>query len=145
MEREDTSWWGGVMPCWAHAQHLAPLLGHQCPVGRSRGSLLLHFPTVRQCRLPETCQGVLRLLPSAALGKVIYLALPRFRYLPPACLAGCLQTWSQRDSSLQGIVVSFCEWQEMLQDDGNKSIVGCWMRKLEKPHIVLESLKHLIG
>lgn len=49
---------GGVMLCWAHAQHLAPLLGHQRPAGRSRGCLLLpHFPRVQQCGLPETCQG----------------------------------------------------------------------------------------
>lgn len=127
---------GGVMLCWAHAQHLAPLLGHQCPAGRSRGCLLLpHFPQFSNA----SCQKHAKVLCAPYLlqrrGKQFILVLPRFRYLLPACLAGCLQAWSQRDSSLQGIVASFCEWQEMLQDNGNKSIVRALDEKAgEAPH-----------
>lgn len=103
--------------------------------GAGAASFFLTFPQFGNAG----CQNHAKVLCAPYLlqhrGKKFILALPRFRYLLPACLAGCLQAWSQRDISLQGIVVGFCEWQEMLQDNGNKSIVGALDEKArEAPH-----------
>lgn len=77
MEREDTSWQGGVMLCWAHAQHWTPLLRHQCPAGRSRDCpFFLTCPQFSNAGCQQHAK-VLCLLPSAAQGKAIYLSVAK--------------------------------------------------------------------